>query len=72
MIEKPENLLEAFAEAGASHLTVHVETCPHLHRTLEDIKVTGMQGGGHAKPGHPGLIHFSGVAVCGSGAGHEC
>ena len=41
MIEKPEGLLEAFAEAGASHLTVHVETCPHLHRTLQDIRSLG-------------------------------
>jgi ribulose-phosphate 3-epimerase len=51
MVEKPENLLEAFAEAGASHLTVHVETCPHLHRTLEDIKSLGCKAGVTLNPG---------------------
>ena len=53
MIEKPEQLLEAFAEAGASHLTVHVETCPHLHRTLEDIKKLGCEAGVTLNPGTP-------------------
>ncbi|HEY5574934.1 MAG TPA: ribulose-phosphate 3-epimerase, partial [Anaerolineales bacterium] len=32
MIEQPERLIAEFAEAGANALTVHVETCPHLHR----------------------------------------
>jgi ribulose-phosphate 3-epimerase len=53
MIEKPENLLEAFARAGASHLTVHVETCPHLHRTLEQIKSLGCKAGVTLNPGTP-------------------
>ena len=34
MIVEPERYIDAFAEAGADLLTVHVETCPHLHRTL--------------------------------------
>jgi hypothetical protein len=34
MIEAPERLVKAFVEAGADWLTVHQETCPHLHRTL--------------------------------------
>src|SRR4026207_2179846 len=38
MIEHPERYLEAFAKAGADHLTVHVETCPHLHRTVQQIR----------------------------------
>jgi len=38
MIETPERLIPAFAEAGADILTVHVETCPHLHRTLQQIR----------------------------------
>src|SRR5512144_824283 len=38
MIEKPERYLEAYAKAGATHLTVHVETCPHLYRTMQVIK----------------------------------
>ncbi|CAN5777501.1 MAG: ribulose-phosphate 3-epimerase [Gemmatimonadetes bacterium] len=45
MIEKPERYLEAFAEAGVSLLTVHVETCPHLHRTLQQIRELGMRPG---------------------------
>jgi ribulose-phosphate 3-epimerase len=53
MVEKPENLLEAFAEAGASHLTVHVETCPHLHRTLQHIKTLGCKAGVTLNPGTP-------------------
>lgn len=59
MIEKPENLLEAFAEAGASHLTVHVETCPHLHRTLEHIRSLGCQAGVTLNPGTPASAIFS-------------
>ena len=53
MIEKPERHLEAFAKAGANHLTVHVETCPHLHRTLEYIKSLGCTAGVTLNPGTP-------------------
>jgi ribulose-phosphate 3-epimerase len=53
MIEKPEGLLEAFAKAGASTLTVHVETCPHLHRTLQFIKSLGCKAGVTLNPGTP-------------------
>ncbi len=38
MIVEPERHLEAFARAGAGVLTVHAETCPHLHRTLQSIQ----------------------------------
>ena len=41
MIEEPERYLEAFVQAGADNLTVHVETCAHLHRTIEHIKELG-------------------------------
>lgn len=58
MVETPENLLEAFAAAGASHLTVHVETCPHLHRTLEDIKSLGCKAGVTLNPGTPASSIF--------------
>jgi ribulose-phosphate 3-epimerase len=58
MVEKPENLLEAFAEAGASHLTVHVETCPHLHRTLEEIRSLGCKAGVTLNPGTPASSIF--------------
>jgi ribulose-phosphate 3-epimerase len=53
MIEKPENLLEAFVKAGAERLTVHVETCPHLHRTLGQIKSLGCKAGVTLNPGTP-------------------
>ena len=53
MIEKPERHLEAFARAGASHITVHVETCPHLHQTLQTIKSLGCKAGVTLNPGTP-------------------
>lgn len=45
MIESPERYLADFAAAGASGLTVHVETCPHLHRTVHQIKELGCWAG---------------------------
>lgn len=51
MIEQPERHLEAFAKAGASNITVHVETCPHLHRTLQYIKSLGCKAGVTLNPG---------------------
>ncbi len=38
MIERPERHIETFREAGADHITVHYETCPNLHRTVQQIK----------------------------------
>jgi len=58
MVEKPESLLESFAKAGASHLTVHVETCPHLHRTLQEIRSLGCQAGVTLNPGTPAASIF--------------
>lgn len=37
MMTNPDDYIEEFAQAGADYLTVHVETCPHLHRTLQSI-----------------------------------
>jgi ribulose-phosphate 3-epimerase len=53
MIEHPENQLEAFAKAGASHLTVHVETCPDIEITLRTIKSLGCQAGVTLNPDTP-------------------
>ena len=53
MIEKPENLLGDFARAGASNLTVHVETCPNLHRTLQTIRELGCKAGVVINPATP-------------------
>jgi ribulose-phosphate 3-epimerase len=53
MIEQPERYLADFAQAGADRLTVHVETCPHLHRTIEQIKEVGCQAGVTLNPATP-------------------
>lgn len=53
MIEKPERYLADFARAGADILTVHVETCPHLHRTVEAIRETGARPGVTLNPATP-------------------
>jgi ribulose-phosphate 3-epimerase len=53
MIEKPERYLEAFAQAGASGLTVHVETCPDIVRTLRLIKSLGCKAGAVLNPETP-------------------
>jgi ribulose-phosphate 3-epimerase len=45
MIEKPERMILDFANAGADILTVHVETCPHLNRTIQQIKSLGVRAG---------------------------
>ncbi len=55
MIETPENMLEAFAKAGASRLTVHVETCPHLHRTIQQINDLGVKPGVVLNPSTPAV-----------------
>lgn len=53
MIEKPERYLADFARAGADGLTVHVETCPHLHRTVEAIRELGLRPGVTLNPATP-------------------
>ena len=53
MIEKPERHLAAFARAGATRLNVHVETCPHLHDTLRQIKSLGCEAGIALSPETP-------------------
>jgi len=45
MIEAPERYLADFAQAGASIITVHVEACPHLHRTIQLIRELGRRPG---------------------------
>jgi ribulose-phosphate 3-epimerase len=45
MIESPERYVSEFCDAGANGMTVHVETCPHLHRTVEQIKELGCWAG---------------------------
>jgi ribulose-phosphate 3-epimerase len=45
MIVNPDNYLEACKKAGAEIITVHYETCPHLHRTIQGIKQMGIKAG---------------------------
>ncbi|HET7010503.1 MAG TPA: ribulose-phosphate 3-epimerase [Anaerolineales bacterium] len=53
MVDDPDTMLEAFAEAGANGLTVHVEACPHLYRTLQTIRGMGLKAGVSLNPGTP-------------------
>lgn len=45
MIVNPDPYIKTFAQLGANNLTVHYETCTHLHRTLQAIKAEGMKAG---------------------------
>jgi ribulose-phosphate 3-epimerase len=53
MIEEPDRYLGAFSEAGATAMTVHVEACPHLHRTVGAIRELGAQPGVGLNPATP-------------------
>ena len=53
MIVEPERHLQAFTDAGTDCLTVHYETCPHIHRTLQTIRELGMSPGIVINPGTP-------------------
>ncbi|HSO58047.1 MAG TPA: ribulose-phosphate 3-epimerase [Paenisporosarcina sp.] len=53
MIENPDNYIESFAKAGADYITVHVEACPHLHRTIQLIRSFGVKPGVVLNPHTP-------------------
>lgn len=53
MIVQPEKYIEAFAKAGADIITVHHEACPHVHRTLAQIKEAGCKAGIVLNPATP-------------------
>jgi ribulose-phosphate 3-epimerase len=53
MVEKPEQFLEEFSNAGADIITVHWEACPHIHRSLEKIKRMGKKAGVSINPATP-------------------
>ncbi len=60
MIEAPDRYLDEFARAGASRLTVHVEACPHLHRTLGRIRELGARAGVALNPATPpGVVDYA-------------
>ena len=51
MIAPVDPMLQAFAAAGADHLTAHLESCPHIHRTLQTIRALGCKAGLAINPG---------------------
>jgi ribulose-phosphate 3-epimerase len=53
MITDPDRYLEAFAEAGAAMISVHVEALPHLHRTVQAIQALGLEAGVALNPATP-------------------
>jgi ribulose-phosphate 3-epimerase len=53
MILEPEKYIETFRKAGADVITVHIEACPHLHRTLQQIRATGAKAGVAVNPHTP-------------------
>jgi ribulose-phosphate 3-epimerase len=53
MITDPDRYIEAFAQAGAAMLSVHVEVLPHLHRTVQAIRALGVQAGVVINPATP-------------------
>jgi ribulose-phosphate 3-epimerase len=53
MIENPDRYLKDFASAGTTYLSVHQETCPHLHRTVQAIRDEGMKPGVAINPSTP-------------------
>lgn len=53
MIVEPEKYISEFRDAGADIITVHYEACPHLHRTLQQIKATGAKAGVALNPHTP-------------------
>jgi ribulose-phosphate 3-epimerase len=55
MIEQPERSIAQYAEAGADRIGVHVETCPHLHRTIQQIHGLGKKACVVLNPATPAL-----------------
>ena len=56
MIMDPDKYLEAFVDAGANLISVHVEVLPHLHRTVSQIKKLGAQAGVVLNPSTPVMV----------------
>lgn len=53
MMTNPDQYIAEFADAGSAIITVHVETCPHLHRTIQSIKERGVKAGVTLNPATP-------------------
>ena len=64
MITDPDRHLETFAEAGADGITVHYEACPHLHRTLTQIRALDCRSGAAINPSTPASNLDDVLEVC--------
>jgi len=64
MVSEPERFIADFAEAGADWISVHVEVCPHLHRTLSLIHSLGKRAGVVLNPTTPLTYAFEAVPYC--------
>lgn len=53
MIENPDAYIDPFVDAGVDSLTVHAEVCPHLHRSIQRIRESGVRAGVALNPGTP-------------------
>jgi hypothetical protein len=78
MIEDPDRYIETFAKAGASLITIHIETGYHPWRTLQSIRALGCRPGIALNPGTPSTgytldCHHTGASACGYGTrpGHQ-
>lgn len=56
MMVEPEKYIQRFRDAGADVITVHYEACPHLHRTIQQIKETGAKAGVALNPHTPASV----------------
>jgi ribulose-phosphate 3-epimerase len=56
MITDPDRYIDAFADAGAAMISVHVEVLPHLHRTIHAIKALGVRAGVVLNPATPAVV----------------
>lgn len=64
MIESPDRYVSDYARAGADYLTVHVEACPHLHRTLQLIAQQGARPGVALNPHTPAMMVEGVLSEC--------
>ena len=64
MIVEPERHVHTFAEAGADAITVHYETSPHLHRTLQQIRALDCRAGAAINPSTPAAMLNDALECC--------
>jgi ribulose-phosphate 3-epimerase len=55
MVDRPEDFIESFAQAGADTIIIHQEATPHLHRAIQQIHATGKRAGVAINPGTPAI-----------------